>query len=180
MPVLDKRIYYYSSGSSWTWGRWILFALLIVGLAALIFGTNVRRRRRGAQPIVGTSWLAPPPSYGQAAAQNNNYNPNNPQMSQQPLPLYTENVNQNDMGYYDSEGKFIPTSPQNAYYEGFPLSEQQQQQQQQHAASTTGVAPGNPGSSTSTTPVVHDDRTGESQDIYVERPEPAITSQPKV
>ncbi|QEU61483.1 Rcr2/Rcr1 [Kluyveromyces lactis] len=103
MPVLDKRIYYYSSGSSWTWGRWILFALLIVGLAALIFGTNVRRRRRGAQPIVGTSWLAPPPSYGQAAAQNNNYNPNNPQMSQQPLPLYTENVNQNDMGYYDSE-----------------------------------------------------------------------------
>ncbi|CDO94857.1 unnamed protein product [Kluyveromyces dobzhanskii CBS 2104] len=165
MPAIEKRVYYYSNGNSWQWGRWLLFGLLIVMVLAMVFSLNARRRRRGSQPIVGTSWLAPPPSYGQSSRNEANYNPNNPQMTQQPLPLYSENVNQNDMGYYDNEGKFIPTSPQNAYYEGFPLNQQQQQQQQQQGSSTSNTA----------TPVVRDDVTGDNN-VHLDRPDPAVTS----
>lgn len=117
--ILQKRMYYYTDSSSWEWGRWLLLALLVVGLLVSIFLMNFHRRKHGNQPIVGTSWLAPPPSYFQSQRQNRY---NDPAVNEQPLPLYTANANQNDLGYYDNEGKFVPTSPENDYYQGFPIA----------------------------------------------------------
>lgn len=144
------------TSSSWLWGRWILFTLVIFGIAFLVFWTNLRRRKRGVDPIVGTSWLAPPPSYGQS--QRERYNPNNPQMTQQPLPVYTENANErNDLGYYDSEGKFVPTAVENPVGEGggYPMTDHQQ------------------GASSSTTTT---DATTTTTSPGIERPEAAATN----
>lgn len=165
--ILYKRSIYYTSNGSWVWGRWLLFALLILAFGIAIFATNAHRRKMGNKPIVGTSWLAPPPSYGQVAG--GRYNPNNPQLNQQPLPLYTENANQNDLGYYDSEGKFVPTSQQSAYYDGFPLGEQ---------------APNLPTSQHGDSAVADDGRSatgaagaaGGAAETPVARPEPAVTA----
>lgn len=92
----DSWCFGYSCSSSWAWGRWILFVLLIVGLLALVlsaFRINRRRGLQGVQPIRGTAWITPP-SY-QHAARQDPY-----------VPAYTQEANDNDMGYYDNQGVF--------------------------------------------------------------------------
>ncbi|CAR25297.1 resistance to Congo red protein [Lachancea thermotolerans CBS 6340] len=106
MPaILAKRIYYYdtSDSSAWVWARWLLFIIFLVVVVLYVFIINTRRRRSGRDPIRGTAWLAPPPSYG--ISQNHYNQPTN----QNPVPVYTENANANDAGYFDQQGKFHPT-----------------------------------------------------------------------
>lgn len=93
----------FSSNSGWVWGRWLLFIVVIVAFVLYVFLVNVRRRKLGRKPIVGTSWLAPPPAYGASQQQYNQ------PVNENPVPEYTEAVNDNDAGYFDNEGKFHPT-----------------------------------------------------------------------
>lgn len=93
------------STTSWEWGRWLLFILCIAFILFNIFLANSWRRKRGRNPIVGTSWLAPPPSYGQSQRQYNN------PIDENPVPQYSERLNENDAGYFDNEGKFHPSAP---------------------------------------------------------------------
>ncbi|AAS52690.1 AER006Wp [Eremothecium gossypii ATCC 10895] len=84
---------------------WAIFTVWIIALLLCIFLVNLRRRRRGLQPIMGTAWLAPP-SYGQSQRQ---YNMPPVDPAAVPVPEYTTHPNANiDLGYYDNEGKFHP------------------------------------------------------------------------
>jgi hypothetical protein len=56
---------------------------------------NKRRGQQGIEPIRGTAWITPP-SYIQA----------NQQRQEPFVPPYTEEANDNDMGYYDNTGAF--------------------------------------------------------------------------
>lgn len=91
--------------SAWNWGRWILFVIFIAFILILVFCTarvNRRRRVMGQAPIRGTSWLTPP-SYRQSERQ---YVGNTQQYVEDYVPEYTENTNENDLGYYDERGEF--------------------------------------------------------------------------
>lgn len=72
-------------------------AILVVVLAAIRI--NKRRGQEGREPIRGTAWITPP-SYTQS--QHNN------QQQQPYVPPYSEQANDNDAGYYDNQGNFIP------------------------------------------------------------------------
>jgi len=99
---------YYCNSSSWIWGRWILFVLFIIALLCVVFAAiriNKRRGQQGREPIRGTAWITPP-SYIQSQNQNNGIQQ---QQQQQPyVPPYSEEANDNDAGYYDSQGVFHP------------------------------------------------------------------------
>lgn len=87
--------------STWTWARWILFVLFLVGLALIIFSAcriNKKRVSEGRGPIRGTAWMTPPSYY---QSQQNTQNPPF-------VPQYTATTNDNDMGYYDAHGNFVP------------------------------------------------------------------------
>ncbi|AET40064.1 resistance to Congo red protein Ecym_5302 [Eremothecium cymbalariae DBVPG len=87
--------------------RWAIFAVWIVVVFFSIFMINLRRRRRGLRPIIGTAWLTPP-SYGQSQRQ---YNRPTDDPTAIPVPEYTEQPNVNvDLGYYDNQGKFHPAT----------------------------------------------------------------------
>lgn len=100
MPSLYQRddwCYGYGCSGAWSWGRWILFVLFIIGLILVILCAiriNKRRGQEGRQPIMGTAWITPP-SYMQSQTQNPPY-----------VPEYSERTNDNDMGYYDAQGQF--------------------------------------------------------------------------
>ncbi|KAH6659942.1 chitin synthesis regulation, resistance to congo red-domain-containing protein [Truncatella angustata] len=112
--LLGKRYYcnssyygYNNNCSAWSYyGRWIFAAIVIVVILAICFlwacVNSRRRRRRGAQPMYGTGWMAG----------NQGQNQNNPNAyynnSQQPPPAYgagqsypMQNQNYNSQqGYY--------------------------------------------------------------------------------
>ncbi|SCU90682.1 LADA_0F05776g1_1 [Lachancea dasiensis] len=103
--ILDKRYIYNNNSNGWLWGRWLLFIVVAIGVVLWVFGVNVRRRKYGRNPIRGTAWLAPPPSYGMS---QNQYNiPGN----QNPVPEYSATANVNDAGFFDESGKFHRTQP---------------------------------------------------------------------
>lgn len=75
------------------------------------------RRKRGQEPLRYVSWLTPP-SYRQSEAQRRR----NAVPVADYVPPYTEEANENDLGYYDAEGVFHvnskaqpPPSPSDAY-----------------------------------------------------------------
>ncbi|SCU85321.1 LANO_0C03950g1_1 [Lachancea nothofagi CBS 11611] len=107
--ILNKRYYLYTNdngtSSGWVWGRWLLFIVLAVVLLLYVFLLNVRRRRSGRNPIRGTAWLAPPPSYGVSQNQYNLPTDVNP------VPEYSTTANVNDAGFFDQNGKFHRTNP---------------------------------------------------------------------
>ncbi|ELQ35761.1 hypothetical protein OOU_Y34scaffold00690g3 [Pyricularia oryzae Y34] len=108
-------------GSGWYWwGRWVLTAVVLIGIIVIIMliaRTSARRRRaRGMAPIYGTGWVGPKP----AAYQNNQNNPNTyypppPQYSANPQqPQYTGTAfNPND-GYYGGQQSGVQP-PANTY-----------------------------------------------------------------
>ena len=60
-------------GDTWASGgaRWAFFAIFIVLILIVIFGTlrvNKKRSRQGVQPLYGTRWMTPP-SYRQSQTQ---------------------------------------------------------------------------------------------------------------
>ncbi|GMF03104.1 unnamed protein product [[Candida] boidinii] len=93
-------------------GRWAFFVFviaLIVILFAMVCYTNIRRMRRGAAPIRGTTWITPPSYY-----QSQNQYQSSPANQ---LPAYTANPNPNqDAGFYDKDGIFVP-------YESFNMND---------------------------------------------------------
>ncbi|KAI6368649.1 hypothetical protein MCOR25_004604 [Pyricularia grisea] len=105
-------------GSGWYWwGRWVLTAVVLLGIIVIIMliaRTSARRRRaRGMAPIYGTGWVGPKPT----AYQNNpnTYYPPPPQYSANPQqPQYTGTAfNPND-GYYGGQQSGVQP-PANTY-----------------------------------------------------------------
>ncbi len=93
-----------SCSNQWEWARWVIFVLFMVVLSVFVLTTfriNYLRRRRGQQPLRYVSWLTPP-TYRQAESSRNR--------TDVPLtdyvPPYTEEANENDLGYYDRDGVF--------------------------------------------------------------------------
>lgn len=105
----SKRDLYYSG--DWGGGaRWAFFAIFLVLIIIVIFGTiriNKARSRQGIRPIYGTRWITPP-SYLQSQDQYNQPTRRDPDMPNAYVPTYTERANDNDMGYYDNNGTFHP------------------------------------------------------------------------
>lgn len=99
-------IFVAQTSGAWFWARWLLLILLVLVFVFGIFFVNIRRRKSGRDPIRGTAWLAPPPTYGQSQTHYNRYNG-----EPDDVPQYTTHVNENDLGYYDREGKFHPSNP---------------------------------------------------------------------
>lgn len=133
--------------NSWRWGRWILFVIFVAFILILVISTaRVNRRRyvRGEAPIRGTSWLTPP-SYRQSERQ---YVGNTQRAVVDYVPEYTEEANENDLGYYDERGEFH-TNAKTAYIPPPTLD------------STTG-------------PLPHT----QSDDPLYERPSPAVLRNP--
>ncbi|KAH3660144.1 hypothetical protein OGAPHI_007349 [Ogataea philodendri] len=98
---LAKRYWSYSNDGS----RYAFFAFLAAVIVIFFVFTcllNVRRIRRGRTPII-SQYLAPPSYY---QSERNRHENNGVQ-----LPTYTAQPNPNqDIGYYDSNGNFIPYS----------------------------------------------------------------------
>ncbi|GAB0136241.1 hypothetical protein EsDP_00004552 [Epichloe bromicola] len=125
--------YYRCNSKWWSFGRWIVLAVVIVvALLALMFCVCIarRRRRRGNQPMYGTGWMAPGgkqhdqqqmnsyqqgnynATYGQGYnAQQGGYNAP-PAYGQQPQNTGTT-FNPND-GYYGQQQSGVQP-PQNTY-----------------------------------------------------------------
>lgn len=101
-----KRDQYYGD---WSGGaRWAFFAIFIVLIIIVVFGTlriNRSRTRQGIQPLYGTRWMTPP-SYLQSQNQYNQPTRRDPDLPNAYVPTYTETANDNDMGYYGPDGVF--------------------------------------------------------------------------
>ena len=88
--------------------RWAFFAIFIVLVLGILFGTlrvNKRRARHGAAPIYGTRWMTPP-SYLQSQNQYDQPTRQEPDMPLAYVPKYTAEATEYDMGYYDKDGTF--------------------------------------------------------------------------
>ncbi|QEU61484.1 hypothetical protein KDRO_E03620 [Kluyveromyces lactis] len=101
---IDNNCWGLSCSSHWEWARWVIFVIFMFILLAFVITTiriNYIRRRNGQQPLRYVSWLTPP-TYRQSEAARNR--------SDVPLadyvPPYTEEANENDLGYYDRDGIF--------------------------------------------------------------------------
>lgn len=96
-----------SSWGSNSSAKWAFFVIFIVAIIIIVLGTmrvNKRRSKQGMQPIYGTRWITPP-SYYQS---QNQYNQGQREGDTNFVPEYTERANENDMGYYDNTGTFVP------------------------------------------------------------------------
>lgn len=105
---------YYSTYNPWKWQKWSLFAIFVVLLFLLVVATlraNYNRIRQGRQPIRGTSWLTPP-SYQQSEREYNHDDGvhvdrhNNRRQREENIPTYTEELGEEDLGFYDADGVF--------------------------------------------------------------------------
>lgn len=105
---------YYSTYNPWRWQKWSLFAIFIVLMVLLVAATlrtNYNRIRHGRQPIRGTAWLTPP-SYQQSEREYNHDDGvhvgrhNNRRQREENIPAYTEEVGEEDLGFYDANGVF--------------------------------------------------------------------------
>lgn len=108
MPSLYRRDWEYGWNSSGG-ARWAFFAIFVVLIVIVVLGTirvNRKRSQQGLQPIHGTRWMTPPLYY--QLQRNENSRRRDPEGSAF-VPAYTEEVNDNDMGYYDRDGVFRPT-----------------------------------------------------------------------
>ena len=121
--------------NSWAWQRWSIFAVFILVILFAVVATvraNAARARRGRKPITGTSWFTPP-SYLQSERQYNHDDgtrvdrrnrDNHGANGDEYVPQYTEEVNPDDMGYYDDKGLFhvnskaLPLPPPPALEQG--------------------------------------------------------------
>ena len=95
------------NGDTWAWAKWILFVLFVVFALAVVFGTSIVNKKRhsmGQAPIRGTAWMMPP-SYRQSERE---YVGNSQRYVEDYVPEYTEEANENDLGYYDERGEFHP------------------------------------------------------------------------
>lgn len=112
---LIKRDVYWSDGTS-NPARYAFFAFFVAAVIIfliMICFVNAKRMRTGRAPII-TSYLAPP-SYNQSQVAYEGQTATN-------LPTYTENANpQQDVGFYDKNGNFIPAKTQS--YQETTLSE---------------------------------------------------------
>lgn len=88
--------------------RYAFFAFVVAAFVVfilLVCVVNKRRIKSGRSPVI-SSYLAPP-SYNQSQVAYEGQTTTN-------LPTYTPNPNANqDVGFYDKNGNFIPTSVQN-------------------------------------------------------------------
>lgn len=93
-------------------GAWAVLGVVIgIIIFALVMSLliNNSRRKKGKQPIRGTSWIIPP-SYWQSQTHYNSYD------TSTYVPKYTETANENDLGYYDYSGRFHPSMRNDAKY----------------------------------------------------------------
>lgn len=95
---LDKR--YYTTG----YGYFGFVALAIIIVLCLICAANSRRIKRGQNPYI--SQYLSPPTYMEAQG-NNGGQAGAPEN----VPMYYQNANPNqDAGYYDANGNFVPSN----------------------------------------------------------------------
>ncbi|QPG73684.1 hypothetical protein FOA43_000997 [Brettanomyces nanus] len=99
LTLIKRQGWYQNSGNN---ARYAFLAFLIAVVVIIFTMTcfvNLRRIRAGRRPFV-SRYLAPP-SYYQSERQYETAPP--------PLPTYTAEANpQQDVGYYDQNGKFVP------------------------------------------------------------------------
>ncbi|KAL6948986.1 hypothetical protein ACO0QE_001468 [Hanseniaspora vineae] len=84
---------------------------------------NVFRIRRGGRPIRGTAWAAPPSYFQSQLRENGEAHRRHHQQEGPPVPLYTEDINNMDAGYFDDNGIFHPNPnlhPPEVPVGGFP------------------------------------------------------------
>lgn len=104
VPSSDDLCWGLSCSSQWEWARWVIFVVFMVILLAFIITTvriNHLRRKRGQQPLRYVSWLTPP-TYRQSEGRRSR----NAVPAADYVPAYTEEANENDLGYYDAQGIF--------------------------------------------------------------------------
>ncbi|PFH55514.1 hypothetical protein XA68_18128 [Ophiocordyceps unilateralis] len=115
------------------WGRWAFLGLILIGFLIVFFLFACiarRRRRRGAQPMYGTGWMAPNGKYG---GQDGNYNGQpqqgygQPGFAPPPPPAYGQpqypqptgttgtNFHPNDGYYGDASQQYGVQHPPTAY-----------------------------------------------------------------
>ncbi|GMM41047.1 hypothetical protein D499_0AO00150 [Hanseniaspora uvarum DSM 2768] len=104
----------YTTYNPWKWQKWSLFAIFIILMVLLVVATlraNYNRIRHGRQPIRGTGWFTPP-SYQQSEREYNHDDGihvdrhNNRRQREENIPKYTEEVGEEDLGFYDTNGVF--------------------------------------------------------------------------
>ncbi|CCF58853.1 hypothetical protein KAFR_0F02560 [Kazachstania africana CBS 2517] len=109
------------NSTAWKFGRWflsIVFVLVFLSIIFMAVRANKKRINRGEAPIRGTSWLTPPSyrqserQYSSSAGEYEDY-----------VPTYTEQANENDLGYYDERGEFH-LNGKSEYLPPPPLSEE--------------------------------------------------------
>lgn len=109
--LFDKRLYLYDgyggSGSA-PWTRYLYIIFIIVGFFVFLMAANAFRIRRGGRPIRGTGWAAPPSYFQSQLRENGEAHRRRQQNEGPPVPLYTEDVNNMDAGYFDDNGIFHP------------------------------------------------------------------------
>ncbi|RDA87353.1 hypothetical protein CP532_2638 [Ophiocordyceps camponoti-leonardi (nom. inval.)] len=109
------------------WGRWAFLGILLIGflIVCFLFACIARRRRRrGAQPMYGTGWMAPPGKYGGApdGNMNNMNNMNNgyygPQSYGPPAygqPQYPQPTGTTGTNFHPNDGYYGDPSQQQQY-----------------------------------------------------------------
>ncbi|CCE78690.1 Piso0_000718 [Millerozyma farinosa CBS 7064] len=109
--LLQKRDWNYDSLTAAGSARWAFFAIFIILIIIVIIGTlrvNKKRAKHGIDPLYGTRWMTPP-SYIQSQSQyNRSHGGDSMSVHNNYVPTYTAEATENDMGYYDSNGKFHP------------------------------------------------------------------------
>ncbi|CCE78105.1 Piso0_000718 [Millerozyma farinosa CBS 7064] len=110
--LLQKRDWNnYDSLAAAGGARWAFFAIFIILILIVIIGTlrvNKKRAKQGINPLYGTRWMTPP-SYIQSQSQyNRSHGGDNMSVRNNYVPTYTAEATENDMGFYDSNGKFHP------------------------------------------------------------------------
>lgn len=99
---LTKRDWYSDSSDGGKYAFFAFFAAALIIFIIMICMVNIKRIKRGRAPII-SSYLTPP-SYHQSQVAYEGQTVTN-------LPTYTPNPNVNqDVGYYDKNGNFIPTT----------------------------------------------------------------------
>lgn len=101
---IDKRDLWSSNEGA----RWAFFAIFIAIILLAMIGmirVNKKRGSNGLQPIYGTRWMTPP-SYIQSQSQYNQPRRRDEGMPDSYVPTYSEQANDQDMGYYDNNGTF--------------------------------------------------------------------------
>lgn len=126
-----------TSGWSNSGARWAFFAVFILLIIIVVFGTirvNKKRTQAGVQPIYGTRWMTPP-LYRQSQTHYNQPQGANAVLGGSYVPTYTATANEYDMGYYDNNGEFHPNpNSKSAHIPGVPPAHHRNPSDVSHAA----------------------------------------------